>query len=184
MSFQAYLDTIKTKTGKTPDDFRTLAAQKGIIKYPDVMAWLKSDFELGHGHANVIAQLLVNADKLQASPDDKLAVHFTGNKTRWRENFNALAAKIAAFGPDITLSPNRTYINILRGTKKIGIIQISTADHIDIGIKLKDVAPTGRLEVSGMWNNLVTHRVRIHEPYQMDGDVLAWLKQAYEAAQT
>ena len=61
MSFQAYLDTIKPKTGKTPADFRALAAQKGLTQYREVMDWLKSDFGLGHGHANAIAQLLVNA---------------------------------------------------------------------------------------------------------------------------
>lgn len=55
MSFQAYLDNIQTKTGKTPDDFKKLAEEKGLLK-PDVkagqiVAWLKEDFELGHGHA-------------------------------------------------------------------------------------------------------------------------------------
>jgi len=89
MSFQAYLDNIKAKTGKTPDDFRALAAQKGLTKYGDVLAWLKTDFGLGHGHANAIAQLLVNADKLEASPDDKLAAHFTGDKAKWREAYDA-----------------------------------------------------------------------------------------------
>jgi hypothetical protein len=57
MTYQAYLDSIKAKTGKTPDDFRKLAAEKGLTKSPEIMAWLKSDFGLGHGHANVIAQL-------------------------------------------------------------------------------------------------------------------------------
>lgn len=32
MSFQAYLDNIKTKTGKTPDDFKKLAEEKGFLK--------------------------------------------------------------------------------------------------------------------------------------------------------
>jgi len=55
MSFQAYLDNIQTKTGKTPDEFKKLAEEKGLLK-PDVkagqiVAWLKEDFELGHGHA-------------------------------------------------------------------------------------------------------------------------------------
>ncbi len=47
MSFQAYLDNIKAKTGKTPDDFRSLAAQKGLTKYGEILAWLKADFGLG-----------------------------------------------------------------------------------------------------------------------------------------
>jgi hypothetical protein len=58
MSFQAYLDNIKTKTGKTPDDFKKLADKKGLlkpgVKAGQIVAWLKEDFELGHGHAMAI----------------------------------------------------------------------------------------------------------------------------------
>lgn len=63
MSFQAYLDNIKTKTGKTPADFKKLAAKKGFFikdklnpktKAGEIVQWLKNDFELGHGHAMAI----------------------------------------------------------------------------------------------------------------------------------
>jgi hypothetical protein len=37
MSFQAYIDNIKTKTGKTPEDFRKAAESKGLLK-PGVKA--------------------------------------------------------------------------------------------------------------------------------------------------
>ena len=58
MSFQAYLDNIRKKTGKTPGDFFALAKKKGLIN-PDftagrLVAWLKEDFDLGHGHAMAI----------------------------------------------------------------------------------------------------------------------------------
>ncbi len=63
MSFQAYIDNIKTKTGKTPDDFRQLAENKGFIingqlnpntKATEITNWLKDEFDLGHGHAMAI----------------------------------------------------------------------------------------------------------------------------------
>lgn len=58
MSFQAYLDNIKAKTGKTPDDFKKLAEKKGLlkpnVKAGEIVAWLKEDFDLGHGHAMAI----------------------------------------------------------------------------------------------------------------------------------
>ena len=66
MSFQAYLDNIKAKTGKSPDDFKRLAQQKGFlengqiktgIKAGEIVDWLKKDFELGHGHAMAIYAL-------------------------------------------------------------------------------------------------------------------------------
>lgn len=67
MSFQGYLKTIKEKTGKDPVDFRNLAEEKGFttagklndnIKAAEIVAWLKQDFDLGHGHAMAIYALL------------------------------------------------------------------------------------------------------------------------------
>ena len=60
MSFQAYIDNIKTKTGKGPEDFKKLAEEKGFlkggqlvktVKATEITNWLKEEFELGHGHA-------------------------------------------------------------------------------------------------------------------------------------
>jgi Domain of unknown function (DUF4287)/Domain of unknown function (DUF5655) len=180
--FGSYLENIKAKTGKTPDDFRTLAAKKGLEKTGEIVAWLKTEFALGHGHANAIAHLLAHADMIKASPDDKVAAHFSGSKSTWRKAYDALETKLRKFGSDVEIAPNRTYINLCRGTKKFGIVQISSADRIDIGIKFKGIAATDRLELSGSWNAMVTHRVRITDAKEINAEVLAWLKQAYEAA--
>ena len=62
MTFQAYIDNIKLKTGLTPEDFKRLAEQKGLlkpgIKAGQIVAWLKEDFDLGHGHSMAIYALL------------------------------------------------------------------------------------------------------------------------------
>ncbi len=66
MSFQAYLDSIQKKTGKSPDELKQLATQKGFLlngeitattKAGDIVRWLKDDFDLGHGHAMAIYAL-------------------------------------------------------------------------------------------------------------------------------
>lgn len=64
MSFQAYLDNIEKKTGKSPEQLTKLAIQKGFldkggklkadVKAGDIVLWLKEEFELGHGHAMAI----------------------------------------------------------------------------------------------------------------------------------
>lgn len=63
MSFQAYLNNIKEKTGKGVDDFKKLAEKKGFlekgkvkptVKATEITNWLKEEFELGHGHAMAI----------------------------------------------------------------------------------------------------------------------------------
>jgi hypothetical protein len=76
MSFQAYLDNIKVKTGKGPEDFARLAEQKGFtengaikksVKAGVIVDWLKDEFDLGRGHAMAIVALLKGAK----SPGDK-----------------------------------------------------------------------------------------------------------------
>ena len=59
--FQSYIDNIKAKTGKGPDDFKKIAEKKGFLKKGEILVkagvivdWLKKDFELGHGHAMAI----------------------------------------------------------------------------------------------------------------------------------
>ena len=63
MSFQAYIDNIQSKTGKSPADLLALGEAKGFVeagrlksdvKAGQVIDWLKADFDLGHGHAMAV----------------------------------------------------------------------------------------------------------------------------------
>lgn len=63
MSFQAYINNIQAKTGKSIDEFKQLAEQKDFlqngvlkdgVKAGEIVAWLKNDFDLGHGHSMAI----------------------------------------------------------------------------------------------------------------------------------
>jgi hypothetical protein len=185
MTFQAYLDTIKEKTGKTPEDFRVLAEEKGLladgVKAGPVVAWLQQDFGLGRGHAMAIVQTLRDATQPKVSAQDRLAQHFTGNKMKWRKPFDDLFTQVRAFGPQVAAAPTETYISLLRKGRKFGLVQV-TGERLDIGVKLKGVEPDGRFEAAGGWNSMVTHRVRVSDPTQMDAEVLAWLKRAFESA--
>ncbi len=58
MSFQAYLDNVKNKTGKTPEELFELSKKAGVykpdMKANDLVVWLKKEFDLGHGHSMAI----------------------------------------------------------------------------------------------------------------------------------
>ncbi|MFO1166701.1 MAG: DUF4287 domain-containing protein [Rhodoblastus sp.] len=60
MSFQAYLDNIKAKTGMTPADFHAAAIKKNMLgadyTATKFVEWLAADYGLGRGHAMAIVQ--------------------------------------------------------------------------------------------------------------------------------
>jgi len=67
MSFQAYLDNVEAKTGKTPKQLIALAKKKGFgstTKAGEIVAWLKEDFDLGRGHAMAVVHILKNGAEI------------------------------------------------------------------------------------------------------------------------
>lgn len=93
MSFQAYLDNIETKTGKTPNEFISLAKVKGFgpdTKSGEITAWLKEDFALGHGHAMAMVHVIKKGPKISdkhvgsggSHSDDSNELHLDGVKNR------------------------------------------------------------------------------------------------------
>jgi Domain of unknown function (DUF5655) len=57
-----------------------------------------------------------------------------------------------------------------------------TSNRFDVGIKLKGTAPTQRLTPAGSWNAMVTHRVAIKDPADVDPELIGWMRRAYEVA--
>lgn len=81
MTFKAYIDNIHAKTGKSPEDFRKLAQQKGFlekgslktgVKAGQIIDWLKTDYDLGRGHAMAIYALLKGYKERPKSPSNNL----------------------------------------------------------------------------------------------------------------
>ncbi|MCW5879252.1 MAG: DUF4287 domain-containing protein [Anaerolineales bacterium] len=78
MSFQAYLDNIELKTGKTPNEFLALAKEKGFgaqTKAGEIVAWLKKDFDLGRGHAMALVHVIKNGPQISDKHVDSGGSH-------------------------------------------------------------------------------------------------------------
>jgi orotate phosphoribosyltransferase-like protein len=80
MTFNAYIQNIYAKTGKSPEDFRRLAQKKGYVvgdtirsgvKAGEIVEWLKAEFDLGRGHAMAIYMLLKGQKSVDEVPSKK-----------------------------------------------------------------------------------------------------------------
>ncbi|WP_328616648.1 DUF4287 domain-containing protein [Amycolatopsis sp. NBC_00355] len=80
MSFQAYLDNAEKQTGITPRGFLELVGGQGLTKQGEIVAWLKAEHGLGHGHATAVARLVVKGPEFVAEHHG--AVHLDGLAVR------------------------------------------------------------------------------------------------------
>ena len=84
MSFQAYLDNIETKTGKTPSEFIEMAHAKGFdenTKAGDIVAWLAADFGLGRGHAMALVHVIKHGAQISDKHVDSGGTHSDPSNT-------------------------------------------------------------------------------------------------------
>ena len=184
MTFQAYLDTVRAKTGLGPDDFKALAEQKGLIgaKAAPVMAWLKADCGLGQGHAMAIwAIIKADGGEIRPGPEARIDNLFKGGKAAWRAVYEDLLATAKGYGDDVEVSPTDTYVSLVRGKGKFAIVQPG-ASFLDLGFKRPGAAETERFVSAAGWNDMLTHRTRLKAGETADDEVRAWLRAAYDAA--
>jgi hypothetical protein len=88
MSFQAYLDNIEDKTGLTPRQFMDQARAKGFdetTKAGAIVAWLKADHGLGHGHAMALVHVIKNGPQLDNKHVGSTGSHRDESDTLWLE---------------------------------------------------------------------------------------------------
>jgi len=182
MSFQAYLDTIKAKTGLDPEEFRPLARERGLlepgVKAGQIKAWLKEDFDLGPGHAMALISILTPSGRAGGSVDEKIDAIFAGPKAHWRPLVDRLIGELRESGGELTLAPTNNYLSLVSSDRKFAILQ-PTGDRLDVGIKRKGAPATVRFEAAGSWNSMVTHRARITDDTAPDAELLDWLKLAH-----
>lgn len=174
---------LKEITGKSLDQWVKLARASGKAKHGEMVAWLKGEHGVTHGYANLIAHSTLKSDASSqlAAGTDLVAAMFEGDKAALRPIYDKLMDAIGRFGSDIEQAPKKGYMSLRRKTQ-FATLHPSTKTRFDVGIKLKGVAPSGRLEAAGSWNAMVTHRVRMESAGEVDKELIGWLKEAYETA--
>lgn len=170
---------IEEQTGKSVRQWVEAARKTGFAKHGEILKWLKAEHGLSHGYANFLAkEALKDEDNDEA---DLVAAQYVGKKGTLMPLYLALVKTVSALGPDVEIAPKKNNVSVRR-SKQFALLQPSTAERIDVGLILKGAEAEGRLEASGSFNAMFTHRVRVSSEKDIDRQLKAWLKQAYEAA--
>ena len=178
-SLAKMIASLKEKTGRTLEEWKELIEKAGLQKHGEVMSYLKGEHGISHGYANQIALHRNDSPSAGAAAEDPIAAVFAGRELA-KGLYNALITKIQAFGADVDIAPKKAYVSVRR-KKQFAILQ-PAANRLDVGINLPGVPPSGRLEASGSFNAMVSHRVKVAVAGDIDPELLAWLRQAYDAA--
>ncbi len=177
----AMIANLAEKTGKDLKQWLAVVGNFGEERHGEIVKRLKSEHGLTHGYANLVAHSFRQG--AAGPPDDTRLVdsQYSGAKASLRPIYEKIASTVEAFGQDVVIAPKKTYVS-LRRNKQFGLVQPSTRTRVDVGINLPGQTSTSRLEASGSFNAMVSHRVRLNDVNQVDAELIEWLRNAYEAS--
>lgn len=173
---------LREQTGKALEQWQDVVKKSGFSKHGEIVKMLKSDHGVTHGYANLIAHKTLKSDAASTGDgDDLVEAMYSGDKADLRPIYDKLVKTIDGFGDDVELAPKKAYVS-LRRSKQFGLIQPSTKTRVDVGINLKGRPAADRLEASGSFNAMVSHRVRVSAAKEVDAELIGWLREAYDEA--
>jgi len=178
---QTMIDNMPEKTGKSLDQWLNIVAKAKLGKHGQMVKHLKSEHGVTHGFANLIAHRCLDGNEVATSVTDLVDAQYKGPKADLRPICDALIGMVQKFGNDVEVSPKKTYVS-LRRNKQFALIQPSTKDRLDLGINLKGQKAGKRLEMSGSFNAMVSHRVRLTRKSDVNTELKGWLRKAYNTA--
>lgn len=177
----AMIANMKEKTGKTLEQWIAIATKSKLAKHGEIVKHLKTDHGMTHGFANLVAHKTLKSDAGSAGSEaDLVAAQYAGDKSALKPIYDALIKAAKSCG-EVEIAPKKAYVS-LRRSKQFAIIQPSTKTRVDLGLNMKGEAAKGRLEKSGSFNAMVSHRVRLEKATDVDKDVKAWIKKAWSGA--
>jgi hypothetical protein len=174
-ALQTMIDNMPAKTGKALSEWIEILKAKGFAKHGEAVKFLKTEYQVTHGFANTIVTL---SKQENASTDDLVTNQYKGKELLF-PIYEKLISEVKTLGSDVTITPKKGSVSIIR-KKQFLLIKPATKTRIDLGFKLKDKPIEGRLEGSGPFGTMCTHRVRLSSIDEVDDTLKKWIKEAYD----
>lgn len=169
------------KTGKPLKHWIDIVKKSKIEKHKAIIDFLKAEHGFTYGFANFVAHKSKKSDAGSFDDAELLSTQYKG-KEHLKPIYDQLVSVIGAFGNDITMTPKRDSVSMIR-KKQFALVKPATKTRIDLGLKLKGKPTTERLENSGPFGAMCTHRVRLDAIDQVDDQLIEWLREAYQMAE-
>jgi hypothetical protein len=178
------LANIQKKTGMSLNELSDLVKNSRLSKHGEIRDMLKERLGLGHGDANALVHAIFESDGTRAaqgkSEDTVLDEIYTGAKAGFRPIHETLIKHIDRFG-EFEIVPKKGYVS-LRRKKQFAMIGPKTNTRFEVGINAKDFKKNKRL-LEQPKGSMCNYIVNLTDAQEVDAELIAWLKSAYESAE-
>jgi predicted transport protein len=176
----AVTDSMAERTGRSLEEWVALVGTSGVdpLDQNAVRRWLREVHGVKQNSQWAIADAAAQAAGwVRPSVEQYIDGQYTGRKAALRPIFDAVREAAESLGDDVSVEVRRTYAPFVRRRQFAAVA--ATATRVDLGLRLPDAPPSGRLE-AGTGPGSSTHRIPLSSVDDVDDEVLALLRAAYD----
>ena len=180
---EAIVRNLPQRTGRSLAEWVKVVRATGITDWSEAKNWLKEN----HGLSTMYAYMVAGAAIETGGPDygdeeGLLSAMYSGAREKLRPIHDKVHAVAMKLGPDVEMVVCKTYISF-RAKTQFAVVKPTTQTLVDIAVALPPDTPyTARLipaaNLGGGERN--RHRFRVGSVKEVDSEVKAALKAAYE----
>jgi hypothetical protein len=184
-ALQTQLSNIEKRTGKSLAELTALIKASGLARHGEIRDMLKRDLGMGHGDANTLVHVALQSDGASAAQaagktsSDVLDEIYSEAKAHLRPIHERIMTAVNGFGA-FEIAPKKGYVS-LRRKKQFATIGPGAITRVDVGLNMKDVKGTARLEALPP-GGMCQYKVRVTDHTQVDAELIAWIRRAYDSA--
>jgi len=181
---ETQLRNIQVRSGKTLEELGKILDDSGLSKHSELRDLLIRETGLGYGDASTFVHFWKKTGgkwvfENTGGLDKVLDGIYTGPKAALRPIHDRVMAEISKFG-EFEVAPKKGYVS-LRRRRQFAMVGPATKASVEIGINLKQPLDSPRPKVLPP-GSMCNYTLRISDPAEVDGELVEWLRAAFEQA--
>jgi hypothetical protein len=168
---------------RTGQDVETWNRRIKATRFRDeaaLRAWLEDQGVTGYAQRLLAWERFGYPSYMTAGIGDLIGMQYA-DRPRLRPVLDAILGVLPEISPVLIVQARKTYVSLVSGRRTFAVIQATTKNRVDLGLRLANAKATGRLQSArGVGNGSMTVKLALTSPNELDPEAIGWLKRAYE----
>jgi hypothetical protein len=174
---------LQKRTGQDVEAWNKRIAGRRFSDENALREWLKKEGVTGYSQQLLVWERFGYPGFMTSGAEDLISRQYA-DRPQLRPILDAILARLPEVNPVITVQARKTYISLVNERRTFAVVQATTRNRVDLGLRLEKQRPTGRLRrATGVGNGSMSVKLELQSVGDLDGDAIQWLKRAYHENQ-
>jgi Domain of unknown function (DUF5655) len=173
---QMWIRILEKQTGEGLEAWNRRLARQRLRDKTSLRAWLSQHGVKGYAQSLLVMEQFGYPDFVLATADQLIQQQYA-DRPQLLPIYKAIIKATEAVG-EVTIQARKTFVSLLTPRRTFARVQPTTKTRVDLGLRLDNVKPAGRLQSSKI-HETMRYQISLTAADEVDSEVSDWLRKAY-----